>query len=76
MCDVQTAGTNWPPVELFHLLRGSGAGDAVAALAAVVRPLPGCGPVYVVHVENSAVAVDTSFPVWGNREIRSIKPCC
>lgn len=52
-----------PPVELLHLLGGSGAGDAVAALAAVARSLPGRGPVHVVHVEHPAVAVDASFPV-------------
>lgn len=32
------------------------------------RPLPGCGPVDVVHVENSAVAVDAGLPVWSDRE--------
>jgi len=40
----------------------------VAALAAVDRPLPGGGPVHVVHVEDSAVAVDASFPVCGDTQ--------
>lgn len=35
--------------------------------------LPGCGPVHVVHVENSAVAVDTSLPVWSDRHGRRIE---
>lgn len=52
-----------PPVELLHLLRGAGTRYAVVTLAAVVRPLPGGGAVDVVHVENSAVAVDASLPV-------------
>lgn len=52
-----------PPVELLHLLRGARARYAVVTLAAVARPLPGGGAVDVVHVENSAVAVDASLPV-------------
>lgn len=35
--------------------------------------LPGCGPVHVVHVENSAVAVDTGLPVWSDRHGRRIE---
>lgn len=38
-------------------------------LAAVARSLPGCGAVDVVDVENSAVAVDTSFPVCGRQRV-------
>lgn len=52
-----------PPVELLHLLRGARSRYAVVTLAAVARPLPGGGAVDVVHVENSAVAVDASLPV-------------
>lgn len=33
--------------------------------------LPGCGPVDVVHVENSAVAVDTGLPVWSEQRRRT-----
>ena len=39
----------------------------MVTLAAVARSLPGCGAVDVVDVENSAVAVDTSFPVCGRQ---------
>lgn len=41
----------------------------MVTLAALVRPLPRRGPVDVVDVENSAVAVDTSFPVCDDREV-------
>lgn len=60
--------TVWPPVELLHLLAGPRSGDAMVTLAAVTRPLPGRRPVHMVHIENSAMAVDTSFPVFGGRE--------
>lgn len=35
--------------------------------------LPGCGPVDVVHIENSAMAVDTGLPVWSDRHERRIE---
>ena len=38
----------------------------MVTLAAVARPLPGRGPVNVVHVENSPMAVDACFPVCGS----------
>ena len=41
----------------------------MVALAALAWPLPGRRPVDMVHIENSAVAVDTSFPVCGKREV-------
>lgn len=41
----------------------------MVTLAALARPLPGCGPVDMVHIENSAVAVDTSLPVCSNRGV-------
>lgn len=40
----------------------------MVTLAAVARPLPGCSPVDVVHVKNSAVAVNSSLPVCDKRE--------
>lgn len=52
-----------PPVELLHLL------DRTRPAQAIRRgcgrgPLPCGGPVNVIHVENTTVAVDTGLPVW------------
>lgn len=41
----------------------------MVTLAAVTGSLPSCGPVDMVHIENSAMAVDASFPVCGSREV-------
>lgn len=39
----------------------------MVTFGSMARPLPGCGPVDMVHVENSAMAVNPSFPVCGDR---------
>lgn len=57
----------WPLVELLHLLGRTQAKDVMVELSSMAWSLPSCGPVDMIHVEHSAVAVNTSFPVWGNR---------
>lgn len=59
-----------PPVELLHLLCRTRARDAMVALGTMAWPLPSCGPVDMIDIEDPAMAVNTSFPVWGNREGR------
>lgn len=58
-----SADTLVPPVQLLHLLYGVGPLQHLGGRGRC-RPLPRGGSVDVIHVEDSAVAVDARLPVW------------
>lgn len=60
----------WPPVELLHLLCGTWARDSVVTSGTVTRPLPSGSAIDVVDVEDPAMAVHPSLPVYerGHRD--------
>lgn len=53
---------NSPPVQLLHLLYGVGPLQHLRG-GGSCRPLPRRGSVYVIHIENPAMAVYARLPV-------------
>lgn len=59
---VTAGGGRSPPVQLLHLLYGIRSLQDLGGRRSC-RPLPRRGSVYMIHVEDPAVAVDARLPV-------------
>lgn len=68
-----SADTLVSPVQLLHLLYGVGPLQYLRGRGSC-GPLPRRGSIYVIHIEDPAVAVNARLPVWWESLIHPLVP--